>query len=114
MCLETPIKKLVISIQIGHMKISLLCLALFYILIPTYTISQGTKKALLIGIGKYPSSGGWSSLNSVNDLQIINDALVTQGFLEANIKSIKDEHCTKENIIKALKHDLYLVYKKGI
>ena len=76
------------------MKISLLCLALFYILIPTYTISQGTKKALLIGIGKYPSSGGWSSLNSVNDLQIINDALVTQGFLEANIKIIKDEHCT--------------------
>lgn len=75
---------------------------------------SGNKKALLIGIGKYPSSGGWSSLNSVNDLQIINDALVTQGFLEANIKIIKDEHCTKENIIKALKHDLYIVYKKGI
>ncbi len=95
------------------MKISLLCLALFYILIPTYTISQGTKKALLIGIGKYPSSGGWSSLNSVNDLQIINDALVTQGFLEANIKIIKDEHCTKENIIKALKHDLLHSLQKG-
>ncbi len=71
------------------------------------------KKALLIGIGKYPASGGWASLSSSNDIKIINDALIKQGFKSENIKVVSDENATRQNIIDAIKKELVSSVKKG-
>ncbi len=60
------------------------------------------KKALLVGIGKYPESGGWASLSSANDLKIVKSSLINQGFKEENIITISDEQGTKKNILEAL------------
>lgn len=71
------------------------------------------KKALLIGVGKYPVEGGWNGLNSANDLGLIKDALQNQGFTPENICIVADEQATKENIISAIKAKLIKEVQKG-
>jgi hypothetical protein len=71
------------------------------------------KKALLIGVGKYPAEGGWNGLNSANDLGLIKDALLSQGFTPDNICIVSDEQATKENIISTIKTKLIKEVKKG-
>ncbi|MBK6543913.1 MAG: caspase family protein [Saprospiraceae bacterium] len=71
------------------------------------------KKALLIGVGAYPGDGGWASLNSKNDMSLIQDALKTQGFLSENICTISDDQATKQNIIATIKTKLIKEVKKG-
>lgn len=75
--------------------------------------SGSEKKALLIGIGKYPAVGGWASLSSANDLKLINEALIKQGFKPDNIKFLADEEATRQNIIDAIKKELISGVKKG-
>ena len=65
--------------------------------------AKSNKKALLIGVGAYPVAGGWATLNSKNDLTIIKDALLSQGFLSENISIIEDALATKQNIIATIK-----------
>lgn len=72
----------------------------------------GNKKALLIGVGKYPVAGGWPSLNSANDLKLIKDALQNQGFASENISTVADDQATKQNIITAIQSKTKEV-KKG-
>lgn len=75
--------------------------------------AKSNKKALLIGVGAYPAAGGWATLNSKNDLTIIKDALLSQGFLTENISTIEDEQATKQNIIATIKTKLIKETKKG-
>jgi len=75
--------------------------------------AKSIKKALLIGVGAYPAAGGWATLNSKNDLTIIKDALLSQGFLNENISIIEDEQATKQNIIATIKTKLIKETKKG-
>lgn len=73
----------------------------------------GNKKALLIGVGKYPVAGGWPSLNSANDLKLIKDALQNQGFATENISTVADDQATKQNIITAIQSKTKEVKKGG-
>lgn len=75
--------------------------------------TKSNKKALLIGVGTYPVAGGWATLNSKNDLTIIKDALLSQGFLNENICIIEDEKGTRQNIITTIKTKLINETKKG-
>lgn len=61
------------------------------------------KYALIIAIGDYPSSTGWSKISSLNDIPLIKESLTFQGFSEENISIIKDEQATKQGIIDAIK-----------
>lgn len=70
------------------------------------------KHALIIAIGNYPSKGGWSSISSTNDVPLIKNALLAQGFLDSNITTLIDSEATKKGIEQAMA-DLEKKIKKG-
>lgn len=78
-------------------KLSLLLLFLI-----TIQYSFADKHALIIAIGDYPSATGWSSISSVNDVPLIKNALLNQGFLEKDIITLINEQATKQGILDAL------------
>lgn len=59
----------------------------------------GNKHALLIGIGDYPTEGGWQRINSTNDIAVIGAALRTRGFTDENIIVLKDQQATRAGIL---------------
>lgn len=65
---------------------------------------KAEKHALIIAIGDYPSKTGWSSISSVNDVPLIKQSLLANGFLETNIKTLTNAEATKEGIIKAIEN----------
>lgn len=71
------------------------------------------KKALLIGVGKYPESGGWNSLSSGNDIDLVTKALINQGFKPENITTLTDEKAVKKNILQVLRVDFLKKVNKG-
>ena len=68
-----------------------------------YFNSYAAKHALIIAIGDYPASSGWGTISSVNDVPLIKQALLNQGFDEDNIGVLINEQATYENIIARLK-----------
>lgn len=60
------------------------------------------KMAFMVAIGKYPPGGRWGNLSSANDMYYIKQALLKNGFLEANMDSLKDEQATKAAIVARL------------
>lgn len=60
------------------------------------------KLALIVAVGDYPKSTGWSSISSVNDVPLIKQALLNQGFLEEDIITLTNDQATKQGIITAL------------
>ena len=70
------------------------------------------KYALLIGISQYPISSRWASLHGTNDVDLLSQTLLGQGFKEKNIISLKDTSATKNSILKALTY-LASTIKKG-
>lgn len=62
--------------------------------------------ALIVAVGQYPESSGWSSLGAANDLQLVRDALMQQRFPEENIAGLQDEVATKAGIVQAFRHHL--------
>jgi hypothetical protein len=88
-----------------------------FILLSLFSIffSEGktqTKRALIIAIGNYPASSGWDYLNSLNDVPMIQGALLKQNFLPANITVLTDDKATKKRIIDAL-DNLIAASQKG-
>jgi hypothetical protein len=71
------------------------------------------KKALLVGVGNYPSSTGWNHLSSNNDIHLLKNALEKQGFASEDVCMITDEQATRENIIKTIKTKLVQNVKPG-
>ena len=59
------------------------------------------KYSLIIAVGDYPARTGWSSISSVNDVQLISDALLNQGFDASNITVLTNEAATRVGILKA-------------
>ena len=58
-----------------------------------------SRHALLIGIGNYPEDSGWNLIHVNNDISIIRDALIRQGFSSENVLQLIDSEATKENIL---------------
>jgi hypothetical protein len=72
--------------------------------------SQGHKKiALIVAVSKYPANSGWGELSSDNDVKLIKEALLRQGFKEQDIAVITDKQATLNGISKAM--DQYLIQK---
>lgn len=71
-----------------------------------------TKRALIIAIGNYPASSGWDYLNSLNDVPLIQGALLKQNFLPANISVLTDAKATRKAIMDSL-DNLVAVSQKG-
>lgn len=58
-----------------------------------------SRRALLIGIGNYPEGSEWNLIHGNNDISIIRDALIRQGFSPENILQLIDSEATKKNIL---------------
>lgn len=79
-------------------KVWLLILLIFLPLVAFNAWGQ-SRHALLIGIGNYPKDSGWNLIHGNNDIAIIRDALIRQGFSSENILQLIDSEATKENIL---------------
>lgn len=64
-----------------------------------------TKHALLIGVGDYPDRSNnqksWADLSSVNDIRLIKNMLLGQGFDAKNIEELIDAKATESNVLKS-------------
>lgn len=60
------------------------------------------KHALIIAVGDYPAKTGWGAISSVNDVPLIKQTLLNQGFLEENIEVLINEQATKKGIMEAM------------
>lgn len=59
------------------------------------------KRALLIGIGDYPTEYGWNKIHGQNDVNIIRKTLIKLGFQADSITELVDSDATYDNIISA-------------
>ena len=60
------------------------------------------KYAVIIAVGDYSAKTGWAPISSANDVPLIKNTLLSQGFEEGNILILQDEEATKQRILTAL------------
>src|SRR4029077_2409125 len=84
-------------------------LILFTVISLKVSAQEPNKIALIVAVAKYPASSGWGELSSLNDVKLIKDALMRQGFKEQNITVISDKQATLAGISNAM--DQYLIQK---
>lgn len=77
------------------------CFVIILLLASICTAAQN-RYALLIGIGDYPQDSGWNKIHGDNDVSIIKTLLLEQGFVEGNIKILKNAEATKSGILSAI------------
>ena len=76
-----------------------------------------TKHALIVAIGNYPDprKNKWPVINSVNDIPLIKNALISsQQFNEKNIDVLVDSQATKKGIVDALDKMIAAVNKGDV
>lgn len=61
------------------------------------------KRALVIGIGNYPESSGWSIINGHRDVNLITGMLEQNGFERGNIATLIDGQAVKSAVTDAFK-----------
>ena len=96
-----------ISKHIGNVTSLLVLLTLFDFCncFANVVNSKKTKHALIIAISNYPEGSGWdklSPISSLNDAEIIQEALHKQGFRFQNIQLLSESNATKEGVISSL------------
>jgi len=64
--------------------------------------ASGPKKALIIGIGKYPAASGWKPINVDQDVIFIKKSLQIFGFNQGDINLLMDSAATYNGVIEAL------------
>lgn len=80
---------------------------------PTHNAAKPEKLALIVAVGNYPTTSGWEQLSSHNDVRILRDALLKQGFAEGNITVVSDEEATRQCILAAVRTQLVEKAKPG-
>jgi hypothetical protein len=81
----------------------LLAAALF---LQTTAAQSPAKIALLIGVGQYPEGSGWQRLNSANDVALLRNTLIQQGFPASNIFTLQEGAATRQAILAAIREKL--------
>lgn len=88
-------------------KTTLLLLTFSIIAINAFSLkvtAELNKHALIIAVGDYPVEGKWKDISSTNDVALIKNALLKQGFPDENIKVILDKDAKKQGIVDELKY----------
>ena len=75
------------------------CFFLFLLLLSCSVSFAQTKRALVIGIGKYAPGTGWHSINGDRDADSVVRMLALTGFKD--VVCLKNEKATKANIVRA-------------
>ena len=75
----------------------------------------GSKRALLVGISKYPQTGikPWRPLNAHQDVVKLKEALVAHGFEQDDVLVLEDSDATKDGIRAAFRKHLIEPAKPG-
>lgn len=76
-------------------------IGLLFMQLPYLVVAQSNqpnKHALLVAVADYPESGGWDQLSAMNDIQHLQRALKTQGFVPKNIEQLANTQVTKMGI----------------
>lgn len=81
--------------------IASLCFSLFTLFFSFNTLAQD-KHALIIAIGEYPEDSDWPDISSENDVPLIQEALVKQGFKNEFISVLKSKNAKKSRILQEL------------
>ncbi len=79
------------------------CATVLILFVALLTVESQTKRALLVGIGEYPSETGWSAIHGDNDVPLISDVLIKRGFAPENIDKLTNNQATKKKIMESLK-----------
>ncbi len=95
------------------MKMKTLVSSIAFLFSISLYASSPSKVALIVAVGNYPEASGWTSLNSKNDIALIQSALIRQGFDEKDILIISDEQATRIRILEAFNEHLIGKAKKG-
>jgi metacaspase-1 len=74
---------------------------------------EPNKLAVIVAISQYALQTGWNDLNSANDIPLIKEALIRQGFKAENIVIVKDKEATKAGILTAIQKQLIDKAKPG-
>jgi hypothetical protein len=91
----------------------LLCTICMLLSAPRPIAAQHQGVALLVGVGQYQEGSGWSTLNSRNDVVLMDSVLRLHGFQSKNIMSLTDAQATKAGISKAIRTHLTGKVQKG-
>lgn len=75
-----------------HRLLSILCLGIAFL--TCCPLSAATKRALVIGIGAYPAGSGWATINGDKDIPLVEDILLTNGFLPQDIVVLANAQAT--------------------
>lgn len=80
------------------------CFTLLFLTFILVAAEAQTKRALIIAIGDYPDpeKNGWRPINALNDVPLIQNALLKQNFLPQHIAVITDSAATRKGIENAL------------
>lgn len=60
------------------------------------------KYGLIIAVGDYQPKTGWSKISSANDVPLINNTLLNQGFKAEHITILENTEATRAGILKAI------------
>ncbi len=78
----------------------LVCLIFILVLTNQHLLAE--KRALIIAIGNYPTEKtGIKKINAVNDIPLVKNTLLNQGFKVENILVLKDDQATKAGVVRA-------------
>lgn len=102
----------ILYLQDSIMRRITLILALFISFY--FSLSGQEKRALLIGIGEYPTNSEWNVIHGDNDVAIISEWLQKNGFSSDNINSLINEEATYDGIISSLERLIELSRKNDI
>ena len=83
------------------MKRILILTCAFFLMLPA---QAATRRALVIGIGDYPASGGWAKINGDKDIPLVEEMLTANGFSRQNIVELKNEQATCAAICQEFEH----------
>lgn len=81
--------------------LSILCLGIAFL--TCCPLSAVTKRALIIGIGAYPVGSGWATINGDKDIPLVEDILLTNGFLPQDIVVLANAQATASAIRNAFR-----------
>ncbi len=79
-------------------RIAFILLLITMLLVPL----GATKRALVIGVGSYPSQSGWDKIHGDKDISLVRDMLLQNGFRQQDVVELKNEAATAMAIRKAL------------
>ncbi|MBR5238360.1 MAG: caspase family protein [Paludibacteraceae bacterium] len=73
-------------------------------LILSLLVANATKRALVIGVGNYPTGSGWAKINGDKDIPLVREILLANGFSTQNIVELVNEDATHDVIIKQVEN----------